>query len=98
MNVQLEKIDHLLRLNKLLLNVDKTHYMNFTNSPQHYLSIEIRNIPLIKVTASKFLGVIIDSPLSFKAHVYKLCKRVSSAIGALKRVRFFIHKSIVKTL
>ena len=72
--------------------------MIFTSSSQNFPSIEIRNNPLVKVTESKFLGVIIDNRLSFKAHVNKLCKKVSSAIGAIKRVRFFIPKSIIKTL
>ena len=75
MNVQLEKIDLWLKLNKLSLNIDKTHYMNFTSSSQNFPSIEIRKSPLVKVTESKFLGVIFDNRVSFKAHANELCKK-----------------------
>ena len=50
MNVQLEKIYLWLKLNKLSLNIVKNHYMVFTNLPQNFPSIEIRNNPLVKAT------------------------------------------------
>ena len=98
MNVQLDKFVLWLKLNKLSLNINKTHYMIFTSSSQHFPSIVIRNNPLVKVTESKFLRVIIDNRLNSNAHVDKLCIKVSSAAGAVNRVRFFIPKSMNKTL
>ena len=98
MNAQLENIYLWLKVIKLSLDRDKTSYMIHTSSPQNFPSIEIRNNPLVKVTESKFLGVINDNRLSFKAHASKMCKKVSSAIGAIKRVSFFIPKSIIRTL
>ena len=38
----------------------------------------------------KSLGVYIDKHLTWHDHIDKLCKKVASAIGALKRVRSFI--------
>ena len=38
----------------------------------------------------KSLGVYIDKHLAWHDHIDKLCKKVASAIGALKRVRSFI--------
>ena len=39
---------------------------------------------------SKSLGLIIDENLSWKAHIHEISKKVSSCIGALKRVRPFV--------
>ena len=44
------------------------------------------------VDHTKSLGLTIDSQLSWGKHVEQICKKVSSAIGALKRVRPFISK------
>ena len=38
------------------------------------------------------MGLTIDAQLSWGKHVEEICKEVSSAIGALKRVRPFISK------
>jgi len=40
------------------------------------------------------LGLTIDAHFSWSKHVEDICKKVSSAIGALKRVRPFISKAI----
>ncbi|KAL9972135.1 hypothetical protein ACROYT_G018388 [Oculina patagonica] len=41
---------------------------------------------------TKSLGLTIDAHLSWCKHVEEICKKVSSAIGALKRVRPFVSK------
>ena len=45
-----------------------------------------------RVAHTKSLGLTIDAQLSWGKHVEEICKKVSSAIGALKRVRPFISK------
>ncbi len=45
-----------------------------------------------KVDHTKSLGRTIDAHLSWCEHVEEICKKVSSAIGSLKRVRPFISK------
>ena len=46
-----------------------------------------------RVDHTKSLSLIIDAHLSWCKHVEEICKKVSSAIGALKRVRPFISKT-----
>ena len=45
-----------------------------------------------RVDHTKSLGLTIDAQLSWGKHVEEICRKVSSAIGALKRVRPFISK------
>ena len=53
-----------------------------------YISIDDRTIK--RVDHTKSLGLTIDAQLSWSKHVDEISKKVSSAIGALKRVRPFI--------
>ena len=52
------------------------------------ISIDDRTIKRVEHTKS--LGLTIDAQLSWSKHVDEISKKVSSAIGALKRVRPFI--------
>ena len=54
------------------------------------MNIQIDSVPINQSNQSKSLGLIIDENLSWKAHVHEISKKVSSGIGALKRVRPFV--------
>ena len=53
-------------------------------------------VPINQSNQSKSLGLIIDEDLSWKAHIHEISEKVSSGIGALKRVRpiVSIHTTI----
>ena len=46
-----------------------------------------------KVKEAKSLGLLIDEHLPWTKHIEEISKKISSAIGALKRVRPFISES-----
>ena len=54
------------------------------------MNIHIDGVPINQSNQTKSLGLIIDENLSWKAHIHEISKRVSSGIGALKRVRPFV--------
>ena len=54
------------------------------------MNIHIDSVPINQSNQGKFLGLIIDENLSWKAHIHEISKKVSSGIGALKRVRPFV--------
>ena len=56
------------------------------------LEIKIDDQIIKRVDHTKSLDLTIDDHLSWCKHVDEICKKVSSAIGALKRVRPFISK------
>ena len=56
------------------------------------MNIHIDGIPINQSNQSKSLGLIIDENLSWKAHIHEISKKLSSGIGALKRVRPFVSR------
>jgi hypothetical protein len=56
------------------------------------LNICVDNTQIKRVQYTKSLGVTIDENLTWKNHIDTICKRVSSGIGALKRVRRFVNR------
>ena len=96
---ELNNLSCWLKANKLSLNVAKTELMVIGSRQR--LSVQCDNVvikiddQIIKrVDHSKSLGLTIDAHLSWSKHVEDICKKVSSAIGALKRVWPFILKGI----
>ena len=98
LNSELRSLNQWLISNKLSLNVAKTEYMVIeSNQRLHSFCDEQINIEtdaklITKVKEAKSLGVIIDEHLSWSNHIDALSKKISSATGALKRIRPFISE------
>ena len=86
-----------LKANKLSLNVAKTGLM-IIRSRQRLsaqcddVETRIDDQSIKRVDHTKSLDLTIDVQLSWGKHVKEICKKVSSAVGALKRVWPFISK------
>ena len=64
LNRELAKLFVWFSINKLSLNLGKTNYMLFRSRPPGLeLHLKINNAEIPKVTATKFLGIIIDDRL-----------------------------------
>ena len=100
LNQELECIREWLCCNKLSLNVSKTHYMIFTprNKTVHDIDVKIHGVNVERVYATKFLGVIIDSKLTWKPHVEYICKKLSKCAGIIAKARRKLHRSSLITL
>lgn len=59
------------------------------------INIRVNGNEINKVKSVKSLEVHIDEHLTWSVHIDKLCKKIASAIGALRRIRPFI--TITKT-
>ena len=57
------------------------------------INIQLDSQPICRVEHAKSLGLIIDDRLSRSNHTRELCRKISSAIGALKRIRSLISQS-----
>ncbi|XP_022803109.1 uncharacterized protein LOC111340515 [Stylophora pistillata] len=94
---ELNNLSCWLKANKLSLNVAKTELI-IIGSRQRLsaqcddLEIRIDDQIIKRVGKTKSLGVITAAQLTLGNHVEEIYKKVSSGIGALKRVRPFISK------
>ena len=66
----------------------------FNSSP----SLTINDVPVKQVSHTKSLGVHIDENLTWNVHIEKLCKKVASGIGALKRIRPLVPPSTMQLI
>src|SRR5664279_4282078 len=89
--------------NDLLLNADKSEVM-FVGTPaqlrkaDRISTVEIACVVLPVSSEVKSLGVIIDSRLSFKAHVNAVAKACNYHIWALRHIRPLLSQDVAHTL
>ena len=60
---------------------------------KNQINIEIDGKSIEKANEAKSLGLVIDEHLSWTCHIDEMRRKISSAMGALKRVRPFISES-----
>ena len=98
LNSELRSLNIWLISNKLSLNVAKTEFMvigsnqSLNSFSDNQVNVELDAKLITKVKEAKSLGVTIDEHLSWSNHIGDLSKKISSAIGALKRIRPYISK------
>ena len=90
LNNELLAIKNWCTSNKLTLNVDKTNFM-LLKYPQNKFHLDnthpffIFNKPIFQTDHTKFLGIFIDSNLSWKKHIEYLIKQLRPLSGLLYR-------------
>ena len=103
LNRDLSNISEWLNANKLTLNMTKTEFMligsrqrlsNITVPP----ALEINGACLKQVTSTKSLGVIINENLTWSNHIDTISKKISSGIGAIKRVNHCLPPSSLHSI
>ena len=85
MNKELEKLYEWLSINRLSLNISKTNFIIFLPPSKQKIpvTILINKEAIEESTHVKYLGILIDSKLTFKNHIEELKKKVSRAVGVL---------------
>ena len=100
-NTSLCKVSKWLKLNKLSLNIDKTHFMIFKGRKQrlnYSPEICIDNKPISQVPYSKFLGVYIDENLLWNVHIENISKKISKGIGILNKAQKCLNQTTLHQL
>ena len=89
-----------LNSNRLALNVSKTNFVLFPakNKPLKSVTIIINGQAIEQKDYVKYLGVLIDSKLSFKQHMIVVTKKIPRAIGLLNKLRHYVSKRILKMM
>ena len=95
-NQDLQCLSEWLEDNNLVLNVSKTKCVLFT-SRRHKERDCILNLNLLGKSIScettfKYLDVVFDNFMTWKAHADYVCKKVASRVSILGRIRSFVTK------
>ena len=99
-NSELTHVSTWCQVNRLSLNIDKTHFMIFHPNHSSIKNIEISlgNSKLKRVDVIKFLGLLIDPALNWSSHISKMKTTVSKTVGILYKIKDFVPKHILHNL
>ena len=101
MNIDLKCLLSWLNSNKIALNSKKTELLIFHTRRKHNeseLKIKLNGHRLYPSDSVKYLGVFIDSKLSWNPHRTHVCKKLATANGALSKLRHFVDRDILTSL
>ena len=101
LNNELKELYTWLIVNRLSLNINKTNFVVFRpyNKPlKHNITLKIQKKAIAEKKIVKYLGIMIDSGLTWQAHIDNLSKKISRSIGLLYKIRPFVNKHIMKML
>lgn len=94
-NNEIDKISDWLTQNNLIINTTKTKYIQFYNrnaKPQH-LSVRHGGETIPEATSATFLGIGIDSGLTWHSHVDTVCQKINRFVYALYRLSRLANQS-----
>jgi len=100
LNTSLTNIYTWTKANKLTINIDKTHYILFTNNrePKDLPDIIIDNTIIKRKHNTKFLGVMIDSKLSYKEHLLYIKPKIAKANAIISKAKRKLPLPTIKNL
>ena len=100
-NKELQKLYLWLNVNRLSLNIDKTNYIIFHpyNKPmKEHITIKINKNAIKEKEFIKYLGVFIDSTLSWKHQISTISKKISRSIGIMYKLRPFLPSKVMRNV
>ena len=90
-NLELEKVNEWLKINKLSINTSKTKFMVFQHKQSKFsadnLKISLNEEPIDQVKQFNFLGIEVTHDLTWKAHINKISIKLGRAVGILYRLK-----------
>ena len=88
-------------MNRLALNINKTKFVIFHpfNKPlKEFITLKINKQSIDEEKHVKYLGVLIDSTLSWKSHIDNLSKKIARSLGVMYKIRPFVTMNILTNL
>ena len=86
---ELFKLCNWLHMNKLTLNLPKTHFMVFHRAKHklNNISISLNSVPIEQVNHTKFVGVVIDNKLDWSNHISYINAKIAKGVGIICRAK-----------
>ena len=97
-NKVLQLIQNWVVNNGLKLNIKKTKYMVFTNKLKQNLDISFNGVQIEQSDRERFLGVILDSGLTWSHHINLLASKISRNAGILYRLKGIVPDKTLRTI
>jgi len=95
-----QKINCWFQSNRLTLNLYKTQFLDFRT--KHFLKDDVKTMSDQKYISNanevSFLGLTLDSALSWKKHIDKLTGKLCSACYALRHIKEVVSKDTLKSV
>jgi len=93
-------VNRWFKSNSLLLNMDKTHYLQFFTKTDQKGDLETHyeDNQITAVNTINFLGLIIDSTLSWKQHIDSILPRLNRACFAIRQVKPYMALEALKMI
>ena len=99
---ELTQILDWLHANRLSLNINKTNFTIFGSqfSARDYsiCTIHLKGQDIKHANECQFLGIYLDTHLTWKRHIERISSKMSSAIFAINRARDFLSKHALRCL
>jgi len=92
LNTNSTKINRWFKSNSLSLNVDKKHFFQFymRPNPNYDFIPYYEDKQITKIQTIKFLGITLDSDLSWKQHIEDITPRLNKACFAIRSIKPFM--------
>ena len=97
MQLYLDRLCHWFNINKLKLNIEKTKILPYFNT-KIINNINLNNANIEIVDRYTFLGIILDSNLTYSFHIINLCNKLSFIIFNIFNLRQFLKFLYLKLL
>ena len=105
LELSLRKMLHWFHCNKLVVNTSKTLFMFFSRTSTAVPALQEvevtfggRVIKINRVQTTRYLGVIVDQNLSWKAHITSLRLKLGRNVGVMHRLKFFLPFYALKSI
>ena len=102
-NKELSNVHKWLKLNKLILNANKTRYIVFHYSQRQidfetFPELFIDGTSIVRTQEFNFLGLLIHENLNWKPHISKISIKIARVIGTLRRLQNILPPHVLKTI
>src|SRR5215469_3167191 len=99
-NSVIEKISNWFRTNLLTLNFNKTYYLNFSAKTKLEIDMQLsyKGNPISNTLSTNFLGLTLDSTLSWNLHVEQLSSKLHSACYVIRLLKSIISTNNLRTV
>ena len=97
-NTELSKIEQWMASNKLTINHSKTKFMIVSKKGKNAaINLQFNKRQIEQVKSIKYLGIMIDSKLTWDVHIKNLESTLSTASGIISKLRYLVDFDCLKS-